>query len=269
MKKVIVFGAAGVGVSVASILALDPKAEMVGYLNDKLHKGEMIGKYTPFPVLGNSDDYINYLDDDDIYFSYAFGSMKTGEYALNKINSLNIPDEKWYSAIHPTAVVPEGFCKLGRGVIINALSQVGVDVEMGDHSMLFANSYVGHDTFMDTLAHCATNAVIGSYCHIGKAVHVGMNAVVKEKVTIGDFSVVGAGAVVLHDVPPYAIVAGVPAKIIKYRFDEKFIEELLKIKWWDWPREVIVKNMDWMLASDINEETVEKMKEIAAEIKSS
>ena len=215
MKKVIVFGDTGIGVSVASILALYPDAEMVGYLNDTLPTGTMIGKYTPFPVLGNSEDYVKYLEDSDIYFSYAFGSMKKGEYSFNKVSSLNIPSERWYSAIHPSAVVPEGFCKIGHGVIINALSQVGVDVEMGNHTMLFANSYVGHDSTLDTLAHCATNAVVGSNCHIGKSVHVGMNAVIREHVNIGDFSVIGAGSVVLHDVPPKSIVVGNPAKLLK------------------------------------------------------
>ena len=45
-------------------------------------------------------------------------------------------------------------------------------------------------------------------------------------------SVIGAGSVVTHDVPPYAIVAGVPAKVIKYRFDPELIHDLLKSEWW-------------------------------------
>lgn len=215
MKRVIVFGGEGVGVSVAAISALDPETEMLGYLNDFLPKGTMIGNYTKFPVLGSSQDYSDYLEDSDVVFSYAFSSMKTGQHALNKLMELKIPKDRWYSAIHPSAVVPEGFCKIGIGVIINALSQVGVDVEMGDHTMLFANSYVGHNTKLDVLAHLASNAVISSNCHIGKAVHVGLNAVVREKVTVGDFSVVGAGSVVLHDVPPKSIVVGNPARILK------------------------------------------------------
>ena len=52
-------------------------------------------------------------------------------------------------------------------------------------------------------------------------------------VTIGDGAVVGAGAIVTKDVPPFAIVAGVPAKIIKYRFDKETINDLLKLKWWN------------------------------------
>ena len=68
---------------------------------------------------------------------------------------------------------------------------------------------------------------------IGNDVWVGKRAIIKAGVNIGDGAVVGAGSVVTKDVPPYAIVAGVPAKIIRYRFDEETIAELLKVQWWN------------------------------------
>ena len=72
---------------------------------------------------------------------------------------------------------------------------------------------------------------------IGNDVWIGKRAIIKAGVTIGDGAVIGAGAVVTKDVPPYAVVAGMPAKIIKYRFDEETIESLLSSKWWDLPDE--------------------------------
>lgn len=74
---------------------------------------------------------------------------------------------------------------------------------------------------------------------IGHNVWIGDNVFVKNGVKIGNGAIIGAGSVVTHDVPPYAIVAGVPARIIRYRFDEKTINELLKLKWWDLPDEII------------------------------
>lgn len=103
-------------------------------------------------------------------------------------------------------------------------------------------------------------------CKIGNDVWTGAGAQILLKANVGDGACIGAGAVVTKDVPPYAIVVGVPARILKYRFPEKFIEELLKIRWWDWPQDVIIKNMEWLTSSDVNEETIEKMKEIAVSL---
>lgn len=74
---------------------------------------------------------------------------------------------------------------------------------------------------------------------IGNDVWVGARAIILGGVTIGDGAIVAAGAVVVGDVPPFAIVGGVPARIIKYRFSEDVIAELLDWKWWLFPLEKI------------------------------
>ena len=79
---------------------------------------------------------------------------------------------------------------------------------------------------------------------IGNDVWIGYEAVILSGVTIGDGAIIGTRAVVTKDVPPYTIVGGVPAKPIRKRFDEKVIEELLKIKWWDWTEEKIARNIE-------------------------
>lgn len=67
---------------------------------------------------------------------------------------------------------------------------------------------------------------------VGNDVWIGRRAIIKAGVKIGDGAVIGSGTVVTKDVPPYAVVAGVPAKIIRYRFDEETIKKLLETKWW-------------------------------------
>jgi acetyltransferase-like isoleucine patch superfamily enzyme len=80
---------------------------------------------------------------------------------------------------------------------------------------------------------------------VGNDVTIGANAIILPGVSVGDGAIVGAGAVVAHDVPPYAVMGGVPAKILKYRFSEEQIAKLLKISWWNWDERKIFENMDW------------------------
>lgn len=72
---------------------------------------------------------------------------------------------------------------------------------------------------------------------IGNDVWIGAGAMILGGISVGNGAIIGAGAVVTKDVPPYAIVGGIPAKIIKYRFEKKVIEDLLKSEWWNLPEE--------------------------------
>ena len=88
---------------------------------------------------------------------------------------------------------------------------------------------------------------------IGNDVWIGINALILSGITIGDGAIIGAQSVVTKDVEPYTIVAGNPAKVIRTRFDNETINELLKIKWWNWSIERIKENMPLLLSNNINE----------------
>jgi len=85
---------------------------------------------------------------------------------------------------------------------------------------------------------------------LGNDVWVGARVTILDGLTIGDGAIIGAGSIVTKDVPPYAIVVGNPAKIIKYRFENEIIEKLLEIKWWTWEVEKIEKNKELFLDVD-------------------
>lgn len=84
-----------------------------------------------------------------------------------------------------------------------------------------------------------------NFVRIGNDVWLGANAIILPGVTIGDGAIIGAGAIVTTDVPPYAIVTGVPARVLKYRYNEEQIRKLLQIAWWNWDERKIFDNMDY------------------------
>jgi chloramphenicol O-acetyltransferase type B len=86
---------------------------------------------------------------------------------------------------------------------------------------------------------------------IGNDVWIAMDAVILSGVTIGDGAVIGTRAVVGNDVPPYSVVAGNPAKVVRYRFDPATIERLLAVSWWNWPEARIAELGPKLLNSDI------------------
>jgi acetyltransferase-like isoleucine patch superfamily enzyme len=73
--------------------------------------------------------------------------------------------------------------------------------------------------------------------HIGNDVWIGSLALIKRGISISDGSIVAGGAVVVKDVPPYSIVGGVPAKVLRSRFPEHLVERLQKLAWWDLPED--------------------------------
>lgn len=97
--------------------------------------------------------------------------------------------------------------------------------------------------------------------NIGNDVWIGTNASILSGVTIGNGVVIGAGSVVTKDVPNYAIVAGSPARIIKYRFSEEIIQLLNEVCWWDLPISVIKENID-LFKTEPNLDSLKKLKEM-------
>ena len=83
-------------------------------------------------------------------------------------------------------------------------------------------------------------------------VWIGATSTIMSGVTIGDGAVIGAGSTITKDVPPFAIVVGNPGRVVKYRFTEEQIENLLKISWWDWEESKIKENAMLMWSSNID-----------------
>ena len=95
-----------------------------------------------------------------------------------------------------------------------------------------ADYFDGEDNDAAFFAHRASRVA-----HIGHDTWIGHGAIVRPEVTVGHGAVVAAGAVVTHDVEPYTVVAGVPARVIKRRLPQGTAQALITMAWWDWPHE--------------------------------
>jgi virginiamycin A acetyltransferase len=87
---------------------------------------------------------------------------------------------------------------------------------------------------------------------IGSDVWIGYQATILSGVTVGHGSIIGSKSVVASDVPPYSIVAGNPARIIRKRFDEETIEKLLNLAWWDWDLDTITAHVSDLTGNDVS-----------------
>lgn len=109
-------------------------------------------------------------------------------------------------------------------------------------------AFVENDQYSEILELDGWSAIVGN------DVWIGDNVLIKGGVRIGDGAVLAMGAVVTKDVPPYAIVGGVPAKIIKYRFEVSQIKELQKLEWWN-------KSDEWLKEHVAQFQNIEKFLE--------
>ena len=154
---------------------------------------------------------------------------------MNPVNRLKCSVGKYtYSSKsievqHPDTTIGK-FCSIAANVMIGP----------GEHPLDYLSSSPCFYTGMFGWKNRKCNfKIVADPCKIGNDVWIGYGAFIKAGVTIGDGAIIAAGAVVVKDVPPYAIVGGTPAKIIKYRFDEETIKALLELKWWDLDDEII------------------------------
>ena len=207
--KVVFFGAIPQAVLIAKkIKEYEKNFELLGFIdNDKNKWGN---KILSFPVFGGISEIPNLVKNGvkfcNLITHDTITRFETGlELIKNNANLINF--------IHPE--INLDLVTLGIGNYIQEQVDLQADVSIGNNSSVYACSFVAHNTRI------GNSVIVTGGCHIAGGVniedgaYVGTGAVIIPNITVGKWSVIGAGAVVLKDVPPYSVVVGNPARVIK------------------------------------------------------
>lgn len=151
------------------------------------------------------------------------------------VNKVKIGD---YSYISHNCEISR--CEIGKFTSIGPLVKIG----LGQHPLNFVSTHPAFYSLNKPFPTFANESNFSEYekVEIGNDVWIGTRVIINDGVRIGDGAVIAAGAIVTKDVEPYCIVGGIPAKILKYRFDENTINKLLEIKWWEFDINWLKKN---------------------------
>ena len=167
-----------------------------------------------------------------------------GKIIVGSNTSINGPGTEFFSLTNP--IIIGSFCSIARHTAIQ---------EHNHNINKITTYYIQQRVFNEKMG---IDAVSKGAVVIGNDVLIGTQSVILTGINIGDGAVVAANSVVTTDIPPYSIVGGTPAKVIRKRFSEEIIKKLLEIKWWNWNIERIKRNKD-LFYGDL---TIEKLNNI-------
>lgn len=210
-KKVVILGGGNVSRYVCYILSYTPENEVVGYIDPNPDmKGEHIrGK----PVLGSDEELYNLYSKGVRHAIIGVGDPDLRHKLRKLTTGLGL---ELINAIHPSAIISPDV-NLGCGNVVMA------GVVMSDNPIIDDNVWIGlsanitHDTHVCSDCLVGGGSAVGAQLEIGERTLIGWGSVIGPRLKIGEGVVVGSGANVVKDVPPYAVVVGNPADILKFR----------------------------------------------------
>ena len=194
-KSVVIIGAGGHARVVADIVKKSGD-KVAGFLDD-FNTGKNI--------LGKISDCESFSDN---YFVIAIGSNEVRRRICEKYGSL-----KYYTAIHPNAVISENVT-IGIGTVVMANAVINSGAVIGMHSIINTASVIEHDNTLGDFVHVSPSAALCGTVTVGDGTHIGAGAVVKNNISICADCTIGCGAAVVKDITKPGVYAGVPAKEI-------------------------------------------------------
>lgn len=204
-KNVVIIGAGGHAKVIADIIDKS-KDIVIGFLDDNKTKGDIIVKEEQYKVIGRIDDCRKIqLESPEIEFVIAIGNNKVRKQIAERYENL-----KFYTAIHPSSQIALDV-EIGEGTVVMANTSINTSVKIGKHCIINTGTIIEHDNILKDYVHISPNATLCGTVEIGGLTHVGAGATIRNNIKICDNCVVGVGSVVVKDIKQYGTYIGVPA----------------------------------------------------------
>jgi sugar O-acyltransferase, sialic acid O-acetyltransferase NeuD family len=197
----ILFGASGHGKVIIDAVQSEGLKSVDKVIDDYPKVDLLLG----IPVLSSNEVNLKPSDEGII----AIGNNKTRQIIANRLNV------NYSTIIHPKAIVANS-AKIGKGTVVLANAVINADVIIQEHCIINSSAVIEHDCKLSSFVHVSPNAALAGNVLVGEGTHIGISATVVQGISIGKWVTIGAGAVIIDDIPDYAVVVGIPGKIIKF-----------------------------------------------------
>ena len=213
---VVILGAGGYAVVINEILSLRPDVLVIGCTDKALGLSERSpDARTPLRILGD-DDVLPDLAEEYTGLHAVLGLgpdlMDVRARLIRTLDRARIPP---LTAAHPRAVVSH-MARLGAGTVVEAGAIISAGTRLGRHCVVALGASIAHDARLASNVYIGQGARVASYVEMGDNVVIEMGASINSRVVIGEGARITGGAFVNTDVPDYAVVVGVPGRVVRY-----------------------------------------------------
>jgi sugar O-acyltransferase (sialic acid O-acetyltransferase NeuD family) len=186
-----------------------PRYEILGFLDNREElRGQTVNG---LPVLGRFSEAARF---EGALFSTWIGGVTSYLRRPRVLAELGVPPERFVTLVHPTSYVSRR-ARLGHGVVVYQNCTIANNVTLGDHVLVLPNTVISHDDLLGDYTVVTGSVAIAGNVTVGRNCYLGSNSSIHHAVTIGEGSLIGMGSVVLRDVPPYHVMVGNPARVLR------------------------------------------------------
>ena len=218
--RLVIVGASGHGLVVADIVRRSARFELVGYLDS----GKPVGAGPArLPILGPGEAVVELAAQYGV--TACIVAVGHNEIRRQCVAMLlrKMPELRFATAVHPTAVVAEGV-EIGEGSVVMAGTVINPGCRIGRHCIVNTGACFDHESTMGDFSSLAPGVVTGGNVLIGEGAAIGLGASIIHGMSVGRETVIGAGAVVVKDIPANVVAMGVPARVMrKWQCSEKYL----------------------------------------------